>query len=230
MPAEIVFDDLLLGSELDGDLLVLAALNDEGHDLHLLGGKAVADPCADAIGGLHGGHIRALDPALAPSHAAYAIQQVGSGDVAADDAVELSRYLIGDVLCVLGYEDYVVCHGLCAAEELRQIGAQAGGDEDDGGPECVDGSPELRQVFALGDDSHVVFEREHTSRAGPEDCLVIRENESVHRYLFLSCAGAVTRHSPHRRGGGPEKQCLQFGQCVRIRSCNLSVISHYDSF
>ena len=44
--AQVVFDDLLGSLEPCGDLTVLAALDDEGDDLHFLGSEAVADASA----------------------------------------------------------------------------------------------------------------------------------------------------------------------------------------
>ena len=78
--AQVVLDHLFLRTELRGYVLVLAALNDQRHNLHLFWRKPVAYPHANAIGGLHRGHVRALHEALSLGHAANAVHQHRPGD------------------------------------------------------------------------------------------------------------------------------------------------------
>ena len=183
--AEIVFDDLLLGAELAGDLLVFAALHDEGDDLHFFGGEAVADTGADAVGGVHGGDVGALHVTLATDDAADAVDEVGAGYAAADEAVEVEGDVVGEGFAVLGDQDDAAAKRLGVGKESDEVGVESGGDEDGGAAEAVDGSEEFRHVFALGDDAHVVFEGKNTCGASSEDRLIVGENKSIHRYRCL---------------------------------------------
>jgi len=183
--AQVVFDDLLLGAELAGDLLVFAALYDEGDDLHLFGSEAVADAGADAVGGVHGSDVGALHVTLASNDAADAVDKVGAGNAAADEAVEVDGNVVGELFVVLGDENDPAAERLGAGEEGGEVRVESGGDEDGGAAEAVDGGEEFRHIFALGDDTHVVFERENTCSTSPEDRLIVGENKSIHRFRCL---------------------------------------------
>ena len=49
---QVVLNYLFLRAELQGDVLVLAALHDERDDLHLLWSETVADPGTDRVAGI----------------------------------------------------------------------------------------------------------------------------------------------------------------------------------
>ena len=59
-------------------------------------------------------------------------------------------------------------------------------------------------VLALGDDAHIVLERQCSGRTCPEDGLIIRENDSIHRYRRLlpgsSCPAIPISVDCSRRG------------------------------
>lgn len=80
--AQVVLDDLLFRAKLHGDVFIFAALDDEGYDLHLFGGEAVADAGAYGVGGLHGGDVGALEEALALADTANAVNEVVAGHTA----------------------------------------------------------------------------------------------------------------------------------------------------
>src|SRR5258708_2628612 len=67
--------------------------------------------------------------------------------------------------------------------------------------ESIDGPPKLGHIFALSDNAHIVLKCQDTCRASPEYCLVIRQNESVHRFLFSPAAGSFARTIPSSAGG-----------------------------
>jgi hypothetical protein len=203
--AEVVLDDLLLGAELGGDVFVFTALDDEGDDLHLLGGEAVADAGSDAVDGLHGGYVGALEAALAAGDAADTVDKGSAFNVAADDAVNESGDFVGDMLRVFSDEDEFAVVGVGLKDEGGEVGAEAGGDEDDGGAGGFHGGGEAGQVFALGDDANVVLQGEDAGSSGTEDGLIIGENDSVHE-LYVSCRGqfcpCTVLIGDERPGGG----------------------------
>jgi hypothetical protein len=209
---QVVFDDLLFGSELRRNLLVLAALNDQGDDLHLFWSQAVANAGPDAVRGLHGGDVDGLHEALSTTYAANTVHQIGSGDVAAEDAVEEDGDLVGNVLGVLGDEDETATEGFGPGQKRFYVRMQAGGDHYDGAAEAIYGAEELWQIFALSGDAHIVFERQDSRCACPEDGLVVRENNSVHEYRSSPAESLFAPQSPYRRIAAGMRECLQFGQ------------------
>src|ERR1700730_4768733 len=86
--SKIVLDDLLLRSKLRRDVLVLAALNDQRHNLHLLWRQPVANPRPHAVRRLHGRDVRALHKTLSLGHPAHAVHQRRSWNVPTQNAVE----------------------------------------------------------------------------------------------------------------------------------------------
>ena len=87
--AQVVFDDLLGGLEAQRDFAILAALDDERDDAHLLGRKTVANAGADHIFFRRVGNLElGRSPGVSGSHAADALDERLAGDVAEDDAAE----------------------------------------------------------------------------------------------------------------------------------------------
>ena len=98
--SKIVLDHLLFGTELLGNVLVFAALNDQGDDLHLLRGQTIANPCSDAVGALHGGDVGTLHEALSAGDTANAIYQHAAANVAVKNPFEEHREIVRDLLRV----------------------------------------------------------------------------------------------------------------------------------
>lgn len=175
-------------------MLVFAALDDEGDDLHFFGGEAVADGGSDDISGVHGGDVGAVDGALAAGDGADTVDEVGAGDAAGEDAVEEGNEIVGEVLAVFGDEDEPAGAGGNVGCELGEasgeVGAEGGGEEDDGPAMGVDGRGEAEGFVALGDEADVFFAGEDTCGPCAEDCLIVGQNELGHK--VRSPAGSET--------------------------------------
>jgi hypothetical protein len=65
-------------------------------------------------------------------------------------------------------------------DRRREIQLQPRREDDDGGLKALDRGDQPARVFALRDDAHVVFEREHARRSRAEDNLVVGQYDSVH--------------------------------------------------
>lgn len=96
-------------------------------------------------------------------------------------------------------------------QQVLQIGSQAEGGQYDGASKAVDGGEEFCEVFALGGDAHIVFERQNPRCPCPEDGLVVRENDSIHEFRGLPRV-KLARKSPYRRIAEVVRECLEFGQ------------------
>ncbi len=208
--AEIVLDDLLFGVELEGDLFVFAALDDEGDDLHFFGGEAVADA---GTYGIHSGEhsdVGVVDVALAAGDATEAVDQVGAGDVAADDAFNLGGDVLGDLLVVFGDEDAAAAAGVGAGYDGGEIELHGGGEDGEDAAELVERGEQAGGVFALRDDAHVVFDCQDAGRARTKDGLIVRKDETIHGWSPADTWFDPQR--PHRRPGVVLRECLQFVQ------------------
>ncbi len=86
--AEVVFDDLLLGAELIGDVLILAAFGDESDDLKLLRREALENHDANAVGRGHGLDLGALNGAFARGDAMQTVNELRASNGAKDDAFD----------------------------------------------------------------------------------------------------------------------------------------------
>lgn len=183
--AQVVFDDLLLGAELEGDVLIFAALDNESDDLHFLGGEPIADAGTDGILSLHGGEVGALHKALSTGDLADALDEVCAADTSADDALESTRdvgiYLFG----VFGDQDGAAAGQVELGDEGGHFQAEARSEKNDGAAEGVHGVEELFGIVTLGDDADVVFESKDTGRSRAENCLIVSQNKSVHRVFNL---------------------------------------------
>ena len=120
--AQVILDDLLGGAEADGDLLVLAALDDKGDDLQFLGSEAVANAGTDGVlveaGSLHA--CRA-DIAIPLSDVANAIDESWAGDIAVSGAVDAGGKPRLNGLAVLGNDDAAAAGGENARDEGLRV-------------------------------------------------------------------------------------------------------------
>lgn len=209
--AQVIFNDLLLGAELTGDVLIFAALDDEGDDLHFLGRKAVSNTGSHGILGLHGGEVGALYKALPAGDLADALDELRAADAAGDDTLKLAGDLGVDFLGVLRDEDGAAAGEIELGDEGKDLQAEARGEEDNGSAEGVDGVEELIWIFALGDDAEVILKGEDASGSRAKDCLIVSQNESVHRVFDLLLFTPV-RYKRYRQELENAKGCSKMGQ------------------
>jgi hypothetical protein len=185
--AEVVLDDLLLGAELVGDVLVLAAFGDESDDLKLLRGEALEDHDADAVGRGHGLDLGALHGTLAGGDAVEAIDQLGACNGAEDDAFDAQGDRLVEDGVVLEDDDGTAASLLDPVEERVEVRGDAGGEDHDGLAQAANGVLKTLEVGALSSQLDIGLERENTRDARTEDDLVISQNNlQCHREFLLS--------------------------------------------
>ena len=152
-----------------------------------LGVRRSRTRAADGVDGLHGGDVGALDDTLAASHAADAIDEGGSGDAAADYAVEQVGECVGDLARLFSATRMTRPSSAWAWASDGGRGRRRGWSrEQDEAPRSRRRQlAEAGQVVALGHDAHVVFERQDACGSGAKDRLVIGENKSIHESYLL---------------------------------------------
>jgi hypothetical protein len=157
-----------------------------------------------------GGHIGALHKALSAGDAAYPVDQIGSSDVPADDALNRRDDLVANLLVIFRNPyDSAACRTGFLGEQLH-IRPKAGCDQDDSPAQALKRAPQPGKIFTLGDNAHIFFKRQGPGGAGTEDDLVICENDPIHRALLhrsLLPRALLIGTFPYS-----SLLCLQFGQ------------------
>ena len=199
--AEVVLDHLLLGAELSGDLLVLAALRDEGDDLQFLGREALEDAGADAVGRGHGLDRGALDRTLAGGYAVETLNQLCGRDGAKHDAFHALSDRGVERGIVREDDDGAAASLLDPIQQCTEVTGDAGGEDDDGLAKAADRFLQPLEVRALGGDADTFFEGLYASHAGAEDDLVVGEDD------LQGQAGRLRTYIAYRTNGREIPRC-----------------------
>ena len=151
--AQVIFDDLLRGAEPDRDLLVLAALDDEGDDFEFLWSETVANAGADGVlveaGSIHAGRANV---AFTLTDVADALDEGGAGDVAVSSAVDAGGEPRLNRLAVLGNDDTAAAGGEDARDESLHVEFQCRRKYEDCATKGVKGWIEAVGLSALCND------------------------------------------------------------------------------
>src|ERR1019366_2286888 len=151
-----------------------------------------------------------LHPPLARCNATDTVDQINSGDIAKDDAVQGAGKIVGDFSSIFSDQDGPAASRVNLSNNGAHIELQAGGKEKYGAPMRVEGAQNMGEVFTLGHDAHVVFQHEDAGSSCPEDRLVVGKDDSIHRG---KPPGAHIAANTLIGGIGTRRECcLQFVQ------------------
>jgi hypothetical protein len=132
--------------------------------------------------------------------------KLASGNVAANDSVKAQSSFFGDMLCIFRYQDHAATPRLCTGKQSREVRAQARSHKKDRSVDPLNRDKYLLQTFALGDDAHIVLQREDACRAGPEYRLIIGENNSIHESANSYRENFSSRIPPHRQNYDDDRE------------------------
>jgi hypothetical protein len=122
---------------------------------------------------------------------ADAADQVMAGDVAMYEAVKAEFEIALWAFSVFTNDDASGGAVFELGEELREVGSEGRGKDDNGLVEAGDGGGKARYVFALGHDAKVVFYGENFGGTGTKDSLYVGKDDFCHRGIDLGGVGCI---------------------------------------
>src|SRR5258708_2330936 len=166
---EIVFDDLFRGFEARGDFAILAALNNESYDAHLLGCESVADAASDEIFfRCLGDHQLGRHPGISGGYATDALDQRVATDIAEDHPAKTELQVARGGVRVFCDDDPAATGRLQELAHAGHVGPQRGGKQDDGAWKGCDRVEKTLEIGALRNDPQFVMSGQHLCSAGAE--------------------------------------------------------------
>src|SRR6185369_13560519 len=203
---------LLRGTNFRGDVLILHALRDTGDDQHFLVGQAVLR----ARRGKHGrlrlvsfndpANALVIEPHLSALDLADAADEQVRRNGAIDDAFDAAAQIVhgGHLVDIAGDDNDLHVRVLFQnlGDGFGRVRGETGFEEKNVGRELGDSGDGLAQVFGLGHDANVVFQRQNLANTDAENSLRVGDDQTQYRLLIRLRNGTTAvdwllgRHRP----------------------------------